>query len=245
MSAARDRALPADVMETAKQHILDTLGAMVSGSELAPGRAAIKFARAYGGQKVATVAGSTVLCGPIEAALANGVMAHADETDDYWSQNGWHPGANVVPAALATGEQFGITGTEFLRAVVLGYDVGARVITTLQPPLIEPHSMVGTFAAAAAAGSAASHRATDALAARLRRAAGVRLPGVGARQRSHREGLRVRRDAGAQRRDVSRAGSFRLERHRRRPVGRRQFHSDVRAEGGSGRARRPAWRATT
>ena len=102
MSEARGAALPAEVIEKAKQHILDTFAAMISGSQLPPGRAAIQFARAYGGEKVATVAGSTVLCGPIEAALANGVLAHADETDDSWP-GGWHPGCNVVPAALAAG----------------------------------------------------------------------------------------------------------------------------------------------
>src|SRR4029450_5540597 len=48
MSEARARSLPEDVVERAKRHVLDTLGAMVSGSELAPGRAAIRFARAYG-----------------------------------------------------------------------------------------------------------------------------------------------------------------------------------------------------
>src|SRR3979411_1293548 len=64
MSEARDRALPDDVMEKAKQHILDTFAAMVSGSELPPGRAAIKFARAYGGKKIDTVIGSNVVGGP-------------------------------------------------------------------------------------------------------------------------------------------------------------------------------------
>src|SRR5262245_16685651 len=87
MNEARNRALPAEVIEKAKHHILDTFAAMISGAELAPGRAAIQFARAYGGEKVATIAASNVLCGPIEAALANGVMAHADETDDscHWA----------------------------------------------------------------------------------------------------------------------------------------------------------------
>src|SRR5580692_3154734 len=114
MSQARDRALPDRVLEQAKWHVLDTIAAMVSGSELAPGRAAIKFARAYGGKEVATVVGDMVLCGPIDAALANGVLAHADETDDSWP-GGWHPGCNVVPAALASGEQFGISGAHFLH----------------------------------------------------------------------------------------------------------------------------------
>src|SRR5438477_5814569 len=159
MAEARGRGLPGDVVEKAKQHILDTFAAMISGSELPPGRAAIQFARAYGGEKVATVAASNILCGPIEAALANGVMAHADETDDSWP-SGWHPGCNVVPATLAIGEKFGITGMHFVRAVTLGYDIGARVLIALRPGVFDTHksthSIGGVFGAAAAAGCAAN-----------------------------------------------------------------------------------------
>jgi len=107
---------------------------------------------------VATVAGDTILCGPLEAALANGVLAHADETDDSWP-GGWHPGCAVVPAALASGERFGIDGMHFLRAVALGYDIGARTLITLRPGLPNSHksthSIAGVFGAAAAAGCAA------------------------------------------------------------------------------------------
>src|SRR5229473_3828942 len=53
MSEARDRELPDEVVEKAKHHILDTLAAMISGSEIRPGRAAIEFVRAYGGKEVA------------------------------------------------------------------------------------------------------------------------------------------------------------------------------------------------
>ena len=159
MSEARNRALPQEVLEKAKHHILDTFAAMISGAELPPGRAAIQFARAYGGEKAATVAASNVRCGAIEAALANGVMAHADETDDSWP-SGWHPGCNVVPAALAVGEQFAITGMHFVRAVALGYDIGARMLIALRPGVFDTHksthSIGGIFGAAAAAGCAAS-----------------------------------------------------------------------------------------
>src|ERR1700730_17897113 len=124
MSEASSRALPDDVIEKAKHHILDTFAAMVSGSELPPGRAAIKFARSYGGEKIATVVGSNVMCGAIEAALANGLLAHSDETDDSHAPSESHPGSAAVPAALAVGEQFGIDGTHFVRAGTLGYDVG-------------------------------------------------------------------------------------------------------------------------
>jgi len=158
MSEARNRALPDAVLEKAKHHILDTFAAMISGADLAPGRAAIQFARAYGGEKVSTVAASNMVCGPIEAALVNGVMAHADETDDSWP-SGWHPGCNVVPSALALGEKFGISGAHFVRAVALGYDIGARMLITLRPGVFETHksthSIDGIFGSAAAAGCAA------------------------------------------------------------------------------------------
>src|SRR5499425_3941837 len=159
MSEAQGRTLPAEVIEKAKHHILDTFTAMISGAELPPGRAAIQFARAYGGEKVATVAASNVLCGPIEAAMVNGVIAHADETDDSWP-SGWHPGCNVVPSALAVGEQFGVTGIHFVRAVALGYDIGARMLTALRTGVFDTHksthSIGGIFGAGAAAGCAAS-----------------------------------------------------------------------------------------
>jgi 2-methylcitrate dehydratase PrpD len=129
---------------------------MVSGSDLLPGREAIKFARNYGGEKVATVVASKVLCGPIEAALANGQLAHSDESDDDYTAGGAHPGCAVVPAALAVGEQFGISGTHFMRAVALGYDVCMRCTKTLGPGMKETHNLVGTMGATAAAGCAAS-----------------------------------------------------------------------------------------
>jgi 2-methylcitrate dehydratase PrpD len=156
MSEARDRALPDEVVETAKHHVLDTVAAMVSGSELPPGRLAIKFARAYGGEKIATVVASNILCGPIEAAIANGELAHSDESDDDYTGGGAHPGCSIVPAALALGEQFGITGTHFLRAIVLGYDIGMRAFNTVGAGLKDTHTLVGTFGAAAAGGCVVS-----------------------------------------------------------------------------------------
>ena len=58
MGGASARALPDDVVEKAKQHILDTFAAMISGSTLPPGRGALEFARAYGGKEIATVVAS-------------------------------------------------------------------------------------------------------------------------------------------------------------------------------------------
>src|SRR5258706_6852335 len=162
MSEASGRELPDEVTEKTKQHILDTMAAMISGSELTPGRAALQFAGDYGGKEVATVVASKIVCGPIEAALTNGVLAHADETDDSHAPSQSHPGCAVVAAALAAGERFGISGTHFLRAVALGYDVGPRFTITLGGQQFEAeshwstHSISPLFGAAAAAGCAAN-----------------------------------------------------------------------------------------
>jgi 2-methylcitrate dehydratase PrpD len=161
MSAASTRALPEEVVEKAKQHILDTFAAMISGSGLPPGRAALEFARAYGGKEVATVVASKIVCGPIEAAFANGVLAHSDETDDSHGPSRSHPGVSTVPAGFASGEQYAVSGTHLIRAVTLGYDIGTRVSMSLGGPGYQAathrstHGTAACFCAGAAAGCAA------------------------------------------------------------------------------------------
>ena len=157
VGGARKRALSADVAEQAKHHILDTLAAMISGSELPPGKAAQHYIRTHGVSGAATIVGTALTAAPIDAALANGVMAHADETDDSHGPSRSHPGCAVVPAALALGESFGVDGAGFLRAVALGYDIGTRVVMAMggvefsYDSMLDTHSIVGTFGAAAAA----------------------------------------------------------------------------------------------
>jgi 2-methylcitrate dehydratase PrpD len=162
MTAARSQALPEDVVEQAKLHLLDSLAAMISGSELPPGQAAQRYVREHsGGGGTITVVGSALTAPPIDAALANGVMAHADETDDSHNESRSHPGCAVVPAALAAGEAYGIDGPVFLRAVTLGYDIGTRVVMAMGGAAFSyessfaTHSIAGTFGAAAAAACAA------------------------------------------------------------------------------------------
>jgi 2-methylcitrate dehydratase PrpD len=161
MAEAARRPLPDPVVEKTKHMILDALAAAISGSELPPGKFAINFARTYGGDKISSVAGSNVVCGPIEAALANGMLAHSDETDDTHPQSQSHPGCSVVPAALAMGEKWSIDGQRFLRAVALGYDIGPRFTATLGKLQYmadthrSTHALSGTFGSAAAAACAA------------------------------------------------------------------------------------------
>jgi 2-methylcitrate dehydratase PrpD len=90
------------------------------------------------------------------------MLAHSDETDDTHPPSQSHPGCATIPAALAAGERFNISGRQFLRAVTLGYDIGTRVTATLGRLQYmfdshrSTHSIAGTFCAAAAAGCAAS-----------------------------------------------------------------------------------------
>ena len=161
MSAARARALPDEVIEHAKYHLLDTIAAMISGSELPPGQAAQRYVREHSGNGTTTIVGASLTAPPIDAALANGVMAHADETDDSHNESRSHPGCAVVPAALAAGEVYGIDGNVLLRAVTLGYDVGPRVVLAMGGAAfsyeisLSTHSIAGTFGASAAAACAA------------------------------------------------------------------------------------------
>jgi 2-methylcitrate dehydratase PrpD len=160
MAAARERPLPDDVIEHAKHHVLDTVAAMVSGADLPPGHAALRFAATQTPGGTASVIGADFTLDPSDAALVNGTLAHADETDDSHGPSQSHPGAAIVPAALALGESVGIDGARFLRAVTLGYDVGTRLtmalggVTFRNESRRSTHAFAGTFGAAAAAACA-------------------------------------------------------------------------------------------
>jgi 2-methylcitrate dehydratase PrpD len=154
LEAAGSTELPPEVARKGKHHILDTLGAMVSGAKLKPGRLAIKYARSQRGKREASVIGSDLMLPATTAALVNGILAHADETDDTHWRSRTHPGCAIMPAALAVGEKENKDGRTLICAVVAGYDVGCRLTQALgahQLGLHSTHSIGGTFGAAAAA----------------------------------------------------------------------------------------------
>jgi 2-methylcitrate dehydratase PrpD len=136
---------------------------MVSGARLTPGKKAIAYVNTLGGVKEAGVVGSRIVTTAINAALANGMLAHADETDDSHAPSLTHPGCGIVPAALAMAERESCNGTAFIRAVALGYDVGCRLTQSLDAYQFRndghsTHSFGPMFGAAAAAGALARLR---------------------------------------------------------------------------------------
>jgi 2-methylcitrate dehydratase PrpD len=160
ISQAVRKPLPKPVLEKTKHHVLDTFAAMVSGSRLLPGEKAISYVKTLGGKPEACVIGSNCVTSAESAALANGMLGHADETDDSHAKSLTHPGCAVVPAALAMSERENANGTRFLRAVALGYDIGSRLTMSLgdydfRDAGHSTHSFGPMFGAAAAAGSLA------------------------------------------------------------------------------------------
>ena len=151
-----DRDMPPEVVAKTKLHTLDTIAAMVSGSRLKAGIMAARYVDSLGGKPQATVIGTGLLTSSVNAALANGMAAHGDETDDSHLRGRFHPGCGIVPAALAAAEIAGRSGNDLLRAVALGYDIGARLIFSLGFGKLyternSTHTLSTTFGATAAA----------------------------------------------------------------------------------------------
>jgi 2-methylcitrate dehydratase PrpD len=161
ISAAADRELPSEVVIKTKHHILDTLAAILSGSRLRAGELAARYVERLGGTAEATVIGTSLMVPAEWTAMANGMAGHADETDDSHLGGRFHPGCGIIPAALAVAEQQDRGGAEFIRAVTLGYDIGARINMSLGyvNPSAATHSThsLGTVFGAAAAAAALLH----------------------------------------------------------------------------------------
>ena len=159
LAGVAERRLPEDVSARTRLHLLDSVAAMVSGSTLPAGQRAIDYVRLEGASQDATVIGAGMTATAADAAFANGMAGHADETDDSHPA-GFHPGCGIVAAALGVAEREHASGAALLRAIAAGYDVGTRAVLAAMPRAarqkgysVSTHAIGGTFGAAAAAGS--------------------------------------------------------------------------------------------
>lgn len=137
---------------------LDTIGCIVFGATQSWTAAAARHALATGGDGACTVVGTGRTTTPAMAAFANGAAAHAFELDDVHEEAISHPGAVVVPAALAMAEHLGASGRALLEAIIVGYEAMGRAGIAVGPAShmlggFHPTSMSGVFGAAAAAGA--------------------------------------------------------------------------------------------
>lgn len=152
------QSVPLPVVEAAKLHLLDTLGCALAASAVGvgvEGRTVAERARSRGD---ATVVGSLTPHASGDAALANGMLAHALDFDDTHPASICHISAVVVPAALATAEAAGASGADLLAAIVAGNEIVARVgipgAALYMRTGFHPTSVFGIFGAVAAAARA-------------------------------------------------------------------------------------------
>jgi len=123
--------IPKEAIAMAKACILDSIGCTVGGSNLEPGRIIIDFYRAMGGVPEATVMATGEKLPLVNAVYVNAFLANVLDFDDTYGSVG-HPGATVIPPALAVGEWRRANGMELLTSVVLGYETSLRVGLAIQ-----------------------------------------------------------------------------------------------------------------
>ena len=123
-------ALPRAVQDKAIDVVFDSVGSMIACSQLPEVLSIVKVLRQMGGEAQCTMIGHTGLTSVINAAMANGGMAHGNESDPvHLTSVGGHVAAGPVPTALTVGQWIGARGEDVLRAVALGYEVGGRLMT--------------------------------------------------------------------------------------------------------------------
>src|SRR4029078_8339477 len=136
--------LPADVVSSVKERVLDTLGVALAASPLETSRGVRTVATGWGsGAADASDAGGPCAAGwgsgaasaigvpgrvsPHAAALVNGTLAHSLASDDTHLASILHPSACIVPASLAAGQAFGSAGRDVVTAAAAAYEICVRL----------------------------------------------------------------------------------------------------------------------
>ncbi len=150
--------LPPDVVRRSRFLVLDLVGNIVRARHDAESTPSfVAAARAMGmAAGNSGVFGDAARYTPAGAAFLNGALAHSLDFDDTHAAGSLHPGAPVIPAALAAGEMVGASGADVLAAIVAGYEVTCRVALALPAGEhydrgFHPTATCGAFGAAAAA----------------------------------------------------------------------------------------------
>jgi 2-methylcitrate dehydratase PrpD len=151
--------IPREVRARAKECLIDTIAIALRGREPPWSRIAVDLARDQANTGKSRLIGfADVAVRAESAAFTNGVLAHALELDSLRKPGaGVHPGAVVVAAALAAGQERGSSGKALLTAVIAGFEVLLRVglatAHSAEPRGFHAPGLTGPFGAAAAAGA--------------------------------------------------------------------------------------------
>jgi 2-methylcitrate dehydratase PrpD len=157
-AALQMKHVPDAVIQAAKLHILDSLGCLLAGSGLGPGKLAYDLAvttSGGGAGSISTLLGTNSRVLFLDAVQAMSVAAHCGEMDDIHSGAGTCIGAMIIPALLALAERYGGSGRSFLEGAIVGYETTARVGLAVEAPALFirgwwPSTLCGGFGVTAA-----------------------------------------------------------------------------------------------
>lgn len=145
--------LPADVITRTKAVLADTIAVIGAGAQETEVKALIKQVVQPDGPRLSAVIGTDARTEPAKAGLINGTAGTFLELDEGNQFARGHPGIHVVPAALALAESRNLSGAQLLTAIVLGYEVAARIGIACKIRMsMHPHGSWGTLGAAVAVG---------------------------------------------------------------------------------------------
>jgi len=126
-SAVRPADIAASQHRLARLRLLDTLGLIAAASAAPVCRSVLQWAKPYTGTGPSTIVIGSTRAPAAIAALVHGTLAHARDFDDTFPDSVVHPGSVVVPAVLAVAEEIDAGWPELATAVVLGYEIAARL----------------------------------------------------------------------------------------------------------------------
>lgn len=122
-----ERSIPPEVVECAKDHILDAVGVGIAAASLPASAGWYAGVRALGAGEEASALGFSGKLPAPSAALLNGTLVHSLEYDDTHIASIVHGSSVIVAAALAAGEKHGASGAELIRAVLVGWEAMIRM----------------------------------------------------------------------------------------------------------------------
>lgn len=123
--------LPPAVQHEAVRSFVNWVGCTYGGTFHPAVESALSTLEGLSTSGICTVIGRDRRLDPLGAALVNGLSASAYAFDDAHLQTVAHPGAPTVAALLAHSEQYRVSGTEFLHALVLSFEVQCRLSCAL------------------------------------------------------------------------------------------------------------------
>jgi 2-methylcitrate dehydratase PrpD len=160
IAQVKSEQIPDKVVDAAKRTLLDSLGCGVAATQTEKGRICMEFANQLGGPPEATLIGSKQLLSSSSAAFANAELIIDLDFDTMLCPP--HVSPSVISACMAAAESLGLSGADFLTALITGLEVGSRIGTSIsglwgmgferglifkpekyEPRVVTPHTEIG------------------------------------------------------------------------------------------------------